>query len=297
MNFRWIAVPIVLAATAAAQTGSGPALGWTLGEDGRSIQRILGVPGAARLGQTIRLPDDLRSVRLNPGENFAVALAGSEGVPVLVNLEDPAQRTVLDHAMPGPDDAVWSSSGSALAIRYRDAGSVLVYRFAAGVLQFKNEVAAVADRIAISDDGLAVLAMTDAGLSLYKGGDASVLASVQVPSFTFLALTQIPALWMDGHLRIGDQTQDLTAGDGEGWLLSSATERRLVAVRSGTGEMMTFDAAGQLIQQTSEQIRCDCLVSGLEAFGRSGAVRLVTAGPGPLWVAETSRMFFVPREQ
>lgn len=297
---RWIALPALLAATSAAQTASAPVLGWTLAQDGQSIQRISGVPGAARTDPPVRLPDDLSNVRLNPTQSVALALAGDRRIPVLVNLDAPEQRTALADAVANPDDAAWSPSGSSLALLYRDARRIQVYGFEAGVLQFKSELAAAADRVAVSDDGVAMLAATSAGLSLYQGGDAAVLSGSPVSSFTFLAQTAIPAYWIDGQLRLGGQTLDLPLNDGESLFLASPVQGRLVAVRSASGAIMTFDAAGQLLSQTAGPERCECAVSGLEAVGRSGAVRLATVGSGPLWVADSSsapRLFFIPVQQ
>lgn len=294
MNFRWIALSIALSAAASAQTASAPALGWTLADDGQSIQRILGVPGAARLAPAVRLPDELTGLVINPSASFAIALQGSERTPVLLDLEDLTRRTALANAPPGPEEAIWSPSGSAVALRYPDAAQIKVYTFARGALEFKADVSAVG-RVAISDDGAAVLVLNESGLALYHGADAAVLTPSPSARFTFLARTQVPAFWAEGQLRIGDQMRDLPLGDGEELFLSSPGEGRLVAVRSAAGEMMTFDAAGQLLEQTSGPDRCNCRVNGLEGFGRTGAVRFRTADGGPLWVADSFRVFFVVR--
>jgi hypothetical protein len=277
---------------AVGQTVSGPMLGMTIAQDGRSVRPIYGIPGASRLGDPVALPDDLRNVKLNPASNVAFALAGDAGTPTILDLVT-LTRTALDQARPQPDVAVWSPSGSALALVYRHAQWVQIYTVQSGTFQLSSEYSAVAHHAAVSDDGSALLTTAQNGLSLYQSGGASVLSANHVSSFTFLAGGAVPAFWTGGQLTIGGQTLPLALDDGDSLFLASPGSGRLVAVRANAGRVTTFDAAGQMIDDSG----CNCVVSGIEALARAGSTWLRTSGDGPMWIADTAsapRVFFVP---
>jgi hypothetical protein len=289
---RWVAVSCTLVASAASQTVSGPVFGWTLDTAGRGVQAILGVPGASQLGPLAGLPGDVRSAKLNPGRSLALALAGDAGIPVVLNLETLA-RTDLAQAGANPDLAVWSPSGTALALLYRAEQKTQVFTLQAGSFQYSGEVYASADQAAVSDDGSALLGASASGLALYRNGGAAVLTPIPTGSFTFLAGTTSPAFWAGGRLAAGGQDLPFEARDGEAVYMASPAAGRLVAVRAGEGRVTTFDGNGQQIDDAV----CHCVVQGIEALGAAGAIRLDTGGEGPLWVAGSAgdtRLFFVP---
>ncbi len=279
-------------ASAAAQTASGPVLGWTIGQDGHSVRTIFGVPGASRLGASAGLPDDLQNVKLNPANSLVFAVT-SDGTPVIVDLDTlNLTRTALDQARTQPDLAIWSPSGTALALVYRGAQWVQVFTRQAGTFQLSSEYSAAADQAAVSDDGSALLTASANGLSLYQSGGATVLSGAPVSSFTFVAGSTVAAFWTAGQLTIGSQTLPLPVDDGDSLFLNSPVSGRVVAVRANAGRVTTFDGSGLLIDDSP----CNCVVAGIEALGRAGETWLRTSGDGPMWIADSgaTRIFFVP---
>jgi len=279
---------------AAGQTVSGPVLGWTIAQDGRSVRTIFGVPGASRLSASAAMPDDLQSVKLNPVMSVVFAVTSDTGTPLLLDLDtaDLARRP-LDQARVQPDQAVWSPSGSSLALLYRGAQWVQIFTLQSGGFQLSSEYSAVADKVAVSDDGSALLISASTGLALYQSGGVSVLGGGAVSSFTFLAGSTVPAFWVGGQLTIGGQTFPLALDDGESLFLVSPVSGRLVTVRANAGRVTTFDGSGQTIDDST----CNCVVSGLDTLGRAGETWLRTGGDGPMWIADTTsapRVFFVP---
>ena len=281
-------------APAAGQTVSGPVLGWTIAQDGLSVRTIFGVPGASRLSPAAAMPDDLQSVKLNPVRSLVLAMTSGTGTPLILDLDTlDLTRTPLDQARPQPDQAVWSPSGSALALLYRATNWVQIFTLQSGSFQLNSEYSAAGEQAAVSDDGSALLISAPNGLSLYQNGGASVLAGNAVSSFTFLAGSTTPVFWSNGQLTIGSQTLPLALDDGESLFLASPVNGRLVAVRANAGRVTTFDASGQMIDDSN----CNCVISGLEALGRAGETWLRTSGDGPMWIADSTsapRVFFVP---
>jgi hypothetical protein len=234
----------------------------------------------------------VQTAKLNPALPVALALAGESKVPIILDLPTLA-RTGLDQARPSPDLVVWSPSGSAVALLYRDAQWVQIFTLESNSFQFHSEFPAPADQAAVADDGSALLALSQDGLSLYQGGGAAVLSRDPGSSFTFLAGAALPAFWTGGQLTIAGVSLPFVTDDNETLLLASPASGRIVAVRSGAGRVTALDSSGQVIDDHF----CNCPVSGLESLGRPGAVRLATSGDGPLWIADSSSalpLFFVP---
>ena len=266
------------------QEMTGPTLGWSPSEDGRSLQAIYGVAGAARLGPAIAWPDELTNLLIGPSGQRAVALQGD--VPVLVDLVT-RQRTPLRDASRG-DLRIWSPLGTALLLANR--GQVRVYTQRGATFEPLDEITLPAESYAVSDDGSSILATAGGDLLLRNSQGASVLGR-KPAGFAFLARTNTPAFTDGGELVIGSNRFALPL---DSPLLESPAAGRLLAVDRAKGKLIWFDDQGTALAEAF----CNCLVSRVERLGTAGTLRLVTAGNAPAWLAETSnssnRLFFVP---
>ena len=95
-----------------------PIIGYGSDDEGRSIFPIRGIPGAATVGEPIRVGRPFRRARISPGQGYALLLA-EDGRSVMVAALDrdsiqPA--LVLEDETEDLDQLVLSSNGSAVAL-------------------------------------------------------------------------------------------------------------------------------------------------------------------------------------
>jgi len=279
----------LLPIAALAQEMTGPTLGWSPTSDGRSLQAIYGVAGAARLGPAVAWPEEVTGISVSPSGQRAVAL--ENGLPVIVDLAT-AQRTPLTGATRA-DLKVWSPSGTALLLLDTQSGQVRTYRQQGRIFELLEEVAFAADAYAISDDGSSILAIAGEELLLRTAQRSSVLGR-KTAGFTFVARSNTP-VFIDGtELVIGTKrfAQPLEAP-----VLESPATGRILAIDRAGGKLVWFDAEGAQLSEAS----CHCVVDHIERLGTAGTLRLVTSEDGPAWLTETTeasqRLFFVPKAE
>lgn len=279
----------LLPLAAFAQEMTGPTLGWSASEDGRSLHAIYGVAGAARLGPAIAWPDELTEISLSPSGQRAVAL--ENGVPVLIDLVT-RQRTALPGATTA-DRKIWSPLGTALLLANRETGEVRTYSLRGAAFALLAELTLVADSYSISDDGASLLAVAGDDLVLRGAGGASVLGR-KTSAYTFLARTNVPVFTDARDLVIGTSRFPLPF---EVNTLESPAAGRILGLDRANGKLIWFDDQGSPLQEAS----CNCVIERVAALGGAGTIRLVTKGDGPAWLAETStqsnRLFFVPNAE
>jgi hypothetical protein len=277
-----------------AQSAGGPIVGWSVQADGATVRTIFGVPGASRVGDPIAATG-LRIVELSPTATLSLAVS-ADGSPAVHDVASGA-TTLLPGASPNPDAAIWSPSGTAFALIYRDAGRVQLFVGAAGSYALREEFAAQPDSLAVADDGRAVLLRDGAGLTLRATAASLRLTDDPSASFAFLAGAAVPVYYSAGQLRIGDNTIPFDTGGAEAPRLRSTRADRLVAVVASSGTLRVFDDAGRAIFDS----KCACTVDGLNAAGTPDILQLTKQGTsGPVWLLQTGddpRVFFVPPPQ
>jgi hypothetical protein len=279
----------LLPLAALAQEMTGPTLGWSPSDDGRSLQAIYGVAGAARLGAAVAWPETVTDVVVSPSGQRAVAV--EDGLPVLVNLVT-QQRTALAGASRA-DVKVWSPLGTALLLADRESGLVRTYALHSSRFDLVAELTLAAESYAVSDDGTSILAVAGEEL-LLRTSEGSSIAGRKSSGFTFLARTNT-AVFTDGaELVIGSNRFPLAL---EGALVESPAAGRILAIDRAGGKLIWFDDQGAQLAEAA----CSCEVSRVERLGSAGTLRLVTSGEGPAWLTETSgvsnRLFFVPKPE
>lgn len=294
--FAYFGFTVLSAVSVWAQTASGPLLGWSLLPDGRTASAINGVPGARSwLGHAVSLPGGVQRVQIGPSSNVAFAVETRGGAPVILDLSA-MSRTVLAKALPYPDEAAWSPTGSALGLLYKSAELVQIFTRQSGSYQYLGQVSAALNRAAVSDDGVAVLGAGSAGLSLYQAGNASVLSADPNASFTVVANSHTPAFWSAGQLTIGGQNVAVAAVSGEAIYLASPGANRVLAVHAASGNITSFDSTARQMAEAAGH----GAVASLGFVGQTSTLQLNTTTGGPLWLAESgaaTRIFFVPGNQ
>lgn len=155
----------------AATSFSGPILGFVPGPSPNELLTIRGIPGAARISNSIFLPAAVSRIYLAPKQGYAVAQQGETGAISLVvlrsanGLVDTPVALPLSGAMSHPDLVTFSPNGTAAGLYSEATGNVQLF---AGlpdsprlVQQVSNiSLAGGARAMAISDDA-ALLLMAD----------------------------------------------------------------------------------------------------------------------------------------
>jgi hypothetical protein len=190
-----LAVSLASAQTPAAN--SGPALGFVPGRTPWQLQPILGIPGAARLGDPIALSQSVTQIYLAPGQTYAAAAQGPTDPLALVTLlvagviQLNPVLAPLPGALANPDLVAFSPAGQSMALFSQAAGRVQVFTGLPGSPQKSQDVSnvAVAALLAVSDDAQAVLisdglgnayslAQNAAPIPVYHTAEISALAFV-----------------------------------------------------------------------------------------------------------------------
>ena len=301
----------------AAQMVRGPVMGFVL-DKASGVRPILGVPGAATLGQTVLDKAGLESVTPSAGRDYALAVLSSGRQTVLVrNLSAAPSAAILD-VTPGATRIEVSPSGDAAALYYADTRRVEVL---AGLPASPS----VAWSIELADlqDGLAALAVSDGGgaLLVARAGDQApvwfvtpdagqnVLCSVDgSPSLTFLT-GSLDAAVVDGVAasvvvvrnpkaepqltRVGGQAQGISRPLA---IAAARDNTRLFVANAEPAGVVSLSLAGE----EPATLPCDCTPTGLERMASGSAFRLSDAGAGPIWLLDASstpaRIVFVPEQ-
>lgn len=276
-----------IAAAVSAQSLSGPILGWSVAS-GDSVRTIYGVPGAARSTGVAKLPPGIHVLRMNPASSSALAAAGDSGALAIYDLAT-GDATPLAGAMTNPTLEEFSPRGAALVL-LNSAGQAQVYTRDIHGFSLRDSFDLPAGRLAVSDDGAAVLAERGGALVLRTAGSETTLVAAPVDSFTFLAGAATPVFHAANQLVIGANSLPL---DGAVQLASPAAGR-VLALRGGT-RLTLFDASGSTI--ADEDIGGSA--TGFAAVGRPDTVELRGASGNLLWFYDASvpRRFFVPVPQ
>jgi hypothetical protein len=198
---------IVFAATAPLLLGqvsgsanrfSGPTLGFVPGSTANQLLLIRGIPGAARLSDSVSLENTITRTYLAPGHSYALAAQGAaDPVAVIVlrgaeGIEANPVLAPMAGAMPRPDLVAFSPTGLSAALYSEERNSIQVFTglptspHVAGqfsTLPFAARALAVSDdaQILLSADAAGTvygLSSNSAAVPVYHASQVSALAFV-----------------------------------------------------------------------------------------------------------------------
>jgi hypothetical protein len=290
----------MLSAALFAQSGriEGPSLGIVWHEDSRSLRPVWGVFGAAWLGDPLPADADLEFVAVAPGSRWALARVARGGRSFSARLTWPAGRVHIEELegfAGAVEPAVFSPSGIFAA-----AGGLRVGQpeaEAAAVLEpFAHELPEGSQILALSDAGVALLAVPDGGQwALCRAG-----AGRQFERLATLAAIDAAAFLPDSSAAFAASGRELyrLAPDGvlEPWM-SIEPARRLAATADRL--LAAHDAGVTMIDHRARAIAafsaCECRPSVL-APAVSSLFWLTGADAQPAWLlnAATAGVRFVP---
>lgn len=310
----WLIVLLALwpAAAPAASQGSvaGPKMGYFFDAPQRSLRPILGVPGAARIGDAAPLNVQLTKAEVAPGQQYALG-ATAEGGLVWIDLRgDLPQTRPIAVGVTAISRILLSPTGEAGAIYDRGSRQVqflsrLLDSPSAGATVGIESLQGVLTALAVSDDARTLLAATasaDADGSLYvlqAGGEVRrVSAAGRVLSMAFLpqqdnALIadygRSEVLRIDGVRSVAVATLLAAGRDGVAKPLAVQVDAKLnhaVAALDGTGRLALIPLAGG----AARFVECNCRPRELTQMRGDSLFRLTSDPSQPLFVLDAGRL-------
>lgn len=201
------AAPLLLAQVPGTALGgsangfSGPSLGFLPGSTPGELQPILGIPGAARLGDAISLPNTVTQLYLAPGHSYALAVQGpadpvaSAILRVPAGIEASPRLAPLPGALAQPDLVAFSPAGQSAALYSQQANRLEVFTGLPNSPRLAQDISNVQLagpllKLAISDDAQAVL-VSDASGTVYtlsqNTAPRPVYHSSQISALVFIS--------------------------------------------------------------------------------------------------------------
>ena len=294
---------------------SGPLVGFVF-DKAAGIRPVLGVPGAATLGQPVMRSSGLEAVVFSPARDYALALAPRGGqVMLLRDLSTPGAAVGLQVA-PGAARVAISPSGDVAVLYYPEAQAVSVLTGFPDAPAVSWSLAAPylaggLGALAVSDEGSAVLIAAAGDQSpvwlLTPASGARFLSYVSSsPSLAFLSKSSDAVVADAGNSTVvlvrdpaGQAETTQIGGAAEGLsrpvaVTVTADNRRVLVANSAPASVVSLSLAGE----EPLALTCNCVVTGLERLARGVTFRLSAPGESPLWLLDAAssppRIVFVP---
>lgn len=274
MGVRMKRFAIVFAVAAALAWGqspaanSGPMLGFVPGTLPWQLQPVLGIPGAAHLGNPVSLPNSVTKIYLAPGHAYAVAAQGSSAPAALVILriagvlQTNPSLTPLPGAFANPDAIAFSPTGESLALFSQAASSIQVYTGLPNSPRISQQISNVGSalKLAVSDDAQAVLISDGVGNAYALAQNSAPVAvyhTVEIAAIAFLPQSHKAILCdpVAGTAAVGQAIDGITiipppaspcqpqaaaaSADGKKILLACTAQQLIWSIDSTTGSIDT----------------------------------------------------------
>jgi DNA-binding beta-propeller fold protein YncE len=313
---RWLVFALLLApALAAGATIQGPELGFVFDSAKRELRPILGIPGAAVLGEAVATDAELRRAAVSPQQNYVLAVAGEHNqVFVIAMNHTPLTPVPVQGADRGPDQIALSAGGRAAVLYYKNRNRMEVVTGLPESPKVTSELYLSAGQypstVAIGDDGGTVLAGVGAALyQITAGGEVPVLTELGKVSAIAVPATGTAIIADSAHSQIhrvrgigGGIEANVIAGPKDG--ISSPVA--VTVSRDGSrafvanGKGGTVSVIGLKLEGVVTKIACGCTPTGLARLAGDEVFRLTEISSRPLWMLEAGahepRILFVPAD-
>jgi hypothetical protein len=316
---RWVAVAILIApALVMAATIQGPQLGFVFDSTNKEVRPILGIPGAAVLGEPLGLGAEgagLRSVLISPLQDYALAVVGEHNQVIAFAVgRTPVTSAVVQGADRGPDLMVLSPTGQAAALYYQNKDRIEIVGGLPAAPKVSRELYLSAGQspsaLGVSDDGHTVLAAVGGTVfQLTAGSEVPVLTELSHVAALTIPVTGTAFVADSGRNQIyriqgigGGIETDVIAGphDGINGPVAIAVSRDNSRAFVANGKAGTLVTILLTAQPTATHIACGFTPKGLERLAGTEVFRLTEISKLPMWVVEAGgsepRFLFVPAE-
>lgn len=255
-----------------------PQSGFVFDGNTKTFRPVLGVPGAAMLGDALEIHGELHNAGICSPQQFALAAAGREGVVTLFHLDNLKTSEISQSLQKAPDQIVLSAGCRAAVIYSARANRVQILTglpanpvVAADLIP---NLPAAASSLAVSDDGQLVIAAVP-HQSVY------VIPASSGRAVSLLPIEQDAAVAMHGNQDaiLADQHSNsvmlltnaaaspvtsVLAGPGDGIDSPSAVwfdtrTQNVVVANAGNGRIELLSIAGGVLNI----VECRCTLSSL----------------------------------
>jgi hypothetical protein len=305
MGIRGLAGMLLAWSLAAQSPIRGPMLGFVWDARQEALRPVLGIAGSSTLGKAVDLAFPVKRAAISPNQDFALVLGGEEHVPYAVDLRTAdVVAARLEGTAEKAERLVLSTQATAAGILYTEPKKLVIL----GGLPLKPEVRreidlsvdGIPDRLAVSDDGAAVIAAYSDSKALVRiDGSGNVSRFPEEISVRGLAFLEnrgdaVVASNRGVGLFSADQTftilHDSISSDA---VSSSAEGKRVLIAESGSATVVEVSI------ETGEKrsVDCPCEPSSVTRIS-PGIFRLNEVSRSPLWLVEVLesglRTLFVP---
>lgn len=315
MNTRifWFAILLLAPAALFSAAMDGPRLGLMFDPGQKALRPILGIPGAATLGQPLEVGVEFDKAAVSPLQDYVLLTTGkTRNVELLTLSRLPLAPTAIPGAEPAPDLIALSPGGGAAALYYKVRNLIQVVtglRTSPGVsAELYLSAGSQPAVLAVSEDGLAVLAAVE-GTVFWVSASGEVPLIKSLPKVTAIAFAAgHSALVADGvknqvyrvQAATGAANVEVVAGPKEGInspvaVALSRDNRHAFVANAKFSSVLKVD----LIEKTTvERVWCGCTPAVLDRLAGDDVFRITEASERPMWVldasARRSRVVFVP---
>ncbi len=305
-----ILIALILAVSNGSAEGPavrGPVLGYFFDPGAAALRPILGIPGAATLGQPLDLGELIQKAVVSPNGELALAVAASDFRVLAVRL--PSGAVEACQCPRGPDRIVFSPDGNLAALYYASESSITVLRGAKSEGAFDlSLMPGKPTALAVSDSGAVLAAFTSSESSgtvhfFEPGGEPRLTLSLSRASALAFLPGSTDALVADDMENRLYLLRD-PGGRAEAALVASASDgiNGPVAVLAAGGQRaLTANARSvtitDLLAGTSSVVECGCAPDDLQPL-KDSVYRITRPAPGPIWLLDSqpagSSAAFVP---
>lgn len=297
----------------------GPQLGYVFDKGEGILRPILGVPGAARLGDPLNLGVNLALAEISPKQDYALGVTTEEGGRLVLiafgEAAQPSSLIPLEAAVAGASRIAFSRQGRAAALLFPENQILKILSGLPEAPVLTREIdlrlAGLPEALALDDEGKLAL------LAVPENQGSRVLAYSQETGLQSLGIFgKVSALKLSADLRalVADrETQQVILirdllGSAQRLSLASREdgihdpvavefsreETRVFVANAGSGSIASLSLDGGPATLTF----CDCAPAALEKLDGDGVFRLTELSAKPLLIFEAgateNRVLFVP---
>jgi hypothetical protein len=302
---------LTLASFAQAQQShvAGPVAGFVFDSSSQALRPLLGIAGAATVGDPIDSGYRLTEAYVAPRQDSVLAVAADGSAHYFTLISGALSEVAISGLTTQPERVAFSPSGTA-AVLYANGRAQMVTGLPgspslAGAVQLGMGTRSVHPAsLAISDDGVYLLFAVDGSIQLASqsggvrgvtsvGASASVAfapgahdAAIAARGTGLILISDVPGTAAQHTLAAGDPSFQAVAG-----LSFSADGKRIFMASAAAQSVVTLDLSGN-----RTDVACNCAPAELTPMGN--LFRLNELSSGPLWLADAGssgpRVVFVP---
>jgi hypothetical protein len=257
-----------------------------------TVRPILGIPGAARLGN----PVQPASAAITISSPAGLALECAEGELRRIDLNQ-ATREIVTSMLACPDALAFSPAAESAVLVFRSQNAVRLLTKSG--MSEPHDVTGVT-ACAVSDDAARLLCSTDSGLvGLTSAGASMRLLPDQAAPAAFLRGSREAIVAGNSRiylLRNGWQLEPLAEFENASSVAILGDQETVVAASKLTGKIAAIRVRTRSVEMLDSPVQPEALVPLSPRV-----VQIATTAPGPTWLLVTAgnstRFYFVPQPE